>query len=295
MVDVPALLGRAAEAVRSLMADRMHELTVLCEQGGLRVEADPTRLEQVLFNLLHNAAKYTDRGGHVWLTAGREGAQVVLRVRDTGTGIDPAMLPAVFDPLVQAERRLDRSQGGVGIGLALVRKLAELHGGTAEAFSEGPGRGSEFAVRLPAPAGGPRTEAGDRPQKGPGLAGPARRVLVVDDNRDAADSLGALLGLAGQDVRVVYDGPSALALAATFRPEVAFLDVGMPGMDGHELARRLRREPGLERAVLVALTGWGQEEDRRRTRDAGFDHHLVKPASTAALQQVLAEVRPPLP
>ncbi len=294
MVEVAGLLARAVEAVRPLLDERRHELTVAASPVGLRVEADPTRLEQVLFNLLHNAAKYSDPGGHVWLTAGREGAEVVLRVRDVGAGIAPAMLPFIFDPLVQAERRLKRSQGGVGIGLALVRKLAELHGGTAEATSAGPGQGSEFVVRLPAPAEGPIDQGVSGPhEEGTLPTVPPRRVLVVDDNCDAADSLGLLLKLAGQDVRVAYDGASALALARDFRPALAFLDVGMPGMDGHELARRLRQEPALAGAVLVALTGWGQEEDRRRTREAGFDHHLVKPASPNALQRLLAELRPP--
>jgi CheY-like chemotaxis protein len=217
----------------------------------------------------------------------------VLRVRDNGTGIAPELLPRVFDLFVQAERRLDRSQGGLGIGLTLVKRLVELHGGTIDAFSAGPGRGSEFVVRLPALA-----EAAEPPQAGredpatSATAPSARRILVVDDNRDAAESLAMLLRLESQEVRLAFDGPTALRVAGEFRPQVVFLDIGMPGMDGYEVARRLRQQPGLGGATLVALTGWGQEGDRRRSQEAGFDHHAVKPVELAALHRLLADAGP---
>ena len=286
-VDVAAVLGRTAEAVRPLLEERRHELTVSLPAGPLWVEADPTRLEQVLTNLLNNAAKYTDPGGHVWLSAARDGGEVVLTVRDTGIGIAPDVLTRVFDLFVQAERRLDRARGGVGIGLTLVRKLVELHGGTVEARSAGPGKGSEFIVRLPA-AIDPAGRELRQPSGGEAPRLPRRRVLVVDDNPDAADSLALLLRLAGQDARPAYDGPSALKLAAELRPDVVFLDIGMPGMDGYEAARRFRQMPGFADVLLVALTGWGQEEDRRRSAEAGFDRHLVKPVEPADLEGLLA-------
>jgi two-component system CheB/CheR fusion protein len=290
-VDVAAVIGRAVEAVRPLIEDRRHELTVSLPGGPLRVEADPTRLEQVLANLLNNAAKYTDPGGRVWLSAARDGDEVVLRVRDTGIGIAPELLPRVFDLFVQAERPPDRSQGGVGVGLTLVKKLVELHGGRVEAASAGPGRGSEFVVQLPALAD---ERDGERPRGPGGTAAPlpCRRILVVDDNRDAADGLALLLRLAGQDVRAAYDGPSALAQARDFQPALVFLDLGMPAMDGYEVAWRLRQEPGLGGVRLVALTGWGQAEDRQRSKQAGFDHHLVKPVEPDTLEKVLVSFQP---
>jgi CheY-like chemotaxis protein len=287
-VDLAAVLQRAVEGVRPLLEERGHHFTLSLPPESLRVEGDPTRIEQVLTNLLNNAAKYTDPGGRICLLAGREGDAIVLRVWDTGIGIAPDMLPRIFDLFVQAERRLDRSQGGIGIGLTLVRRLVELHGGSVEASSAGLGRGSEFVVRLPALAvesPSRQTEAGGGRRPASGLA--HQRVLVVDDNVDAADSLVMLLRLAGQEVRVAYDGATAVLIAQAFRPQVVFLDLGMPGMDGYDVARQLREDPELKRAVLVAMTGWGQEEDRRRSLQAGFDYHLVKPAELKELEQVL--------
>jgi PAS domain S-box-containing protein len=292
-MDVAAVLRRSVEAVRPLIEERRHELTLALPAGALRVEADPTRLEQVLTNLLNNAAKYTDPGGRIGLTAERAGDEVVVRVRDTGIGIAPGMLPRIFDLFVQAERRLDRAQGGVGIGLTLVKKLVELHGGRIEAASGGLGQGSEFVVSLPALADERPCERGRAAEQGEAAALPCRRILVVDDNQDAADSLGLLLRLAGQDVRTAYDGPSALDQVQAFRPALVFLDIGMPGMDGYEVARRLRQQSDLKDVVLVALTGWGQEEDRRRSREAGFDRHLVKPVEPSALEALLADVTKP--
>jgi signal transduction histidine kinase/ActR/RegA family two-component response regulator len=286
-VEVAPLLARTAEALRPQAEERDHELTIAVPAGPLRVEADPARLEQVVTNLLTNACKYTDPGGHIWLSAERDGGEAVLRVRDTGIGIAPEMLTRVFDLFVQAERRLDRAQGGVGIGLTLVQRLVEMHGGTVRATSPGLGRGSEFVVRLPALAEPAPDRAARREENGGPAAAPRRRVLVVDDNVDAADSLVLLLRVSGQEVRVAYDGPTALLIAEAFRPQLVLLDIGMPGMDGYAVAQRLRRQPGLEGVTLVAVTGWGQEEDRQRSHEAGFDHHLVKPADPAALQRLL--------
>jgi CheY-like chemotaxis protein/two-component sensor histidine kinase len=291
-VDLASVVERTVEAIRPLLEDRQQELRVDLPPEPLRLEADPTRLEQVLANLLNNAAKYTDHGGDVWLSARRGGGELVLRVRDTGVGIAPDMLPRIFEPFVQADRVLHQSQGGLGIGLTLVRKLVEMHGGSVTAHSAGPGKGSEFVVRLPAlspkqPSTGD-TSAGQGGE--PVGAAPQRRILVVDDNVDAAESLALLLRMEGYDVRVAHDGPAALAAVEADRPDLVFLDIGMPVMNGYDVARRLRQRR-LENLVLVAVTGWGQEEDRRRSQEAGFDHHLVKPVEPEALHKLLAGAR----
>jgi CheY-like chemotaxis protein len=250
------------------------------------------RLTQVVGNVLTNAAKYTEPNGRIWLTAKREGDQAVLRVRDNGIGIGPDMLPKIFDLFVQADHAAARSQGGLGIGLTLVKNLVEMHHGTVEAHSAGLGKGSEFVVRLSlsvmAREAPEKREIDGRRQA---VASSGRRLLVVDDNKDAADSLAMLLRMQGHEVRVAHNGPAALELTKGYRPEIVFLDIGMPGMDGYEVARRLRRQPGLENVRLAALTGWGQEEDRRRTAEAGFDHHLVKPVESSALQALLADLK----
>jgi PAS domain S-box-containing protein len=290
IVDLASVVQRTVEAGRPLIDDRHQTLTVDLPSEPLRLEADPTRLEQVFANLLNNATKYTDQGGHIKLSARQEGGELVLRVRDTGAGIAPEMLAHIFEPFVQADRVLHQSQGGLGIGLTLVRRLVEMHGGTVTAHSEGPSKGSEFIVRLPAlspkqPISATRT-AGD----GGAVVGaaPRRRIIVVDDNVDAAESLAMLLRMEGHDVRVAHDGPAALSAVEANPPDLVFLDIGMPVMNGYDVARQLRRQPGLENLVLVAMTGWGQEEDRRRSQEAGFDHHLVKPAEPEALRQLLA-------
>jgi len=287
-VDISALVNRTVEASRSQIEERRHELTVSFPPEALWVRGDPTRLEQILMNLLSNACKYTDVGGHIWLSAAQEGAEVVLRVRDTGIGISPEMLPRIFDLFVQAERRLERSQGGVGIGLTLVQKLVNLHRGTVQAFSAGLGQGSEFVVRLPAEVSAPaRDDPRSEDAKEIRQSVPRLQILVVDDNADAAESLATLLNLEGHDVRVAFDGAPAVQMASTERPDIIFLDIGMPGMDGYQVARRLRQQPDLRNLFLVALTGWGQEEDKRRSREAGFDAHLVKPAEPSMLQELL--------
>jgi signal transduction histidine kinase len=281
--ELAAVVARAVEAARPNIEGRRQELSVTLLPQRLHVEADPIRLAQVVSNLLNNAAKYTPEGGRIWLAVQREGDEAVLSVRDTGIGIPDEMLSRIFDLFTQVDRTLDRAQGGLGIGLTLVKSLVELHGGSVQAFSKGPNTGSEFVVRLPLL---PDTQP-PQPARGEGnsQAAPSlpRRILVVDDNVDAAESLGKWLEHTGHEVRISHDGDAALEMARTYQPEVVLLDIGLPRMDGYEVARRLREEPATEHALLVALTGWGQAEDRRRSREAGFDHHLTKPADPETL------------
>jgi signal transduction histidine kinase len=290
-VDVATVFARAVETSRPLIDARRHHLTVGLPPEPLRIQGDPVRLAQVVANLLNNAAKYTEEGGQIWLTAGREGGEAVLRVRDTGVGIAADMLASVFEPFTQADRSLDRSQGGLGIGLTLVRRLVEMHGGRVQVASAGPNQGSEFAVRLPLLAEYHPAEAVTNGTQQPHAGGPRYRVLVVDDNADAANSLTVLLRVAGHEVRACYDGPAALEAANTFLPEVVLLDIGLPGMDGYEVARRLRGQVGKEKVLLIALTGYGQEDDLRRSREAGFDHHLVKPVDPTTLTTLFTSLR----
>jgi two-component system CheB/CheR fusion protein len=294
--ELSAILTRAVETSRPLIEANRHTLTVSIPPDSIRVIADPTRLEQVFANLLNNAAKYTERGGSVALIVERHGDVVAVRVRDTGFGIPAEVLPHVFDLFMQADRTLDRAQGGLGIGLTLVKALVEMHGGTVTAHSAGLGKGSEFVVQLPVvkdKGQGTKGEA-ESPTPGPSPFGlrPSRRVLVVDDNRDAAESLGMLLRLWGHEVRTAHDGRSGLKAALSYRPQVVLLDIGLPGLDGYEVARRLREEFG-GAALLVAMTGYGREEDRRRAEEVGFDAHLTKPADPAALRSLLAGWTPP--
>jgi signal transduction histidine kinase/DNA-binding response OmpR family regulator len=287
-VDAAEVAAGAVEISRPLIDDRRHLLTVSAPPRPLRLEADPTRLEQVLSNLLNNAAKYTDPGGRITLTVGREGGAAVFRVCDTGHGLSPEMLARVFEPFTQVDRSLDRAQGGLGLGLALVKRLVELHGGAVEAHSPGLGRGSEFVVRLPAlPEGAPAPPA---ESNGRAAAPAPARVLVVDDNVDAAESLALYLRATGCEVCVAHDGPSALQAAESFRPAAALLDIGLPHMDGYELAGRFRARPGGEGVLLVAVTGYGRPEDRARAREAGFDHHFTKPVEPEALDRLLADL-----
>jgi signal transduction histidine kinase/DNA-binding response OmpR family regulator len=286
-VEVSAVVQRAVEVSRPLLDSRLHELTLTLPSQPVWVKADAVRLAQVLSNLLNNAAKYTEKRGKVWLSAERVGAEVVFRVRDNGVGIPPDMLSSVFDLFTQVKRSSDRSQGGLGIGLTLVRRLVEMHGGTVQAHCAGLNQGSEFVVRLPiladmeAPATTPTTAD-------PAIANGHQRILVVDDNVDVTESTGMLLRQIGLDVRLAHDGPAALAVAGAFKPHVVLLDIGLPGMDGYEVARRLRQQFGSGTPLLVALSGYGQEEDRQRSHEAGFDHHLVKPATLIELTAILS-------
>jgi signal transduction histidine kinase len=286
-VELAAVVNQAAETVRPMLEERRHVLAVALPAQPVCLRGDPTRLAQVFGNLLHNAAKFSDDGGRIALTAAREGGRVVVRVRDSGVGMAAEVLPHIFEPFTQGDRSLDRAQGGLGVGLTLVRRLVELHGGTVEAHSDGPGKGSEFVVRLaeaPAPAA-PSPDGRRAPAAGPSPGG--RRVLVVDDNGDAAESLALLLRLAGHEARVAHDGPGALKEAEAFPPDAVLLDIGLPGMDGYEVARRLRRLEGARSATLVAVTGYGQDDDLRRSKEAGFDHHLIKPVDPSTLYDLL--------
>ncbi|HYG55149.1 MAG TPA: PAS domain S-box protein [Burkholderiales bacterium] len=286
-VELATVVARAVETVQPLIDVQGHHLELDLPYESLLVDADAVRLAQVISNLLTNAARYTEPRGQIRLAAERQGDEAVLRVRDNGIGIAPEMLSQVFDLFVQGDHAFARAQGGLGIGLTLVKNLTQMHGGTVEAHSGGPGKGAEFVLRLPLvdrQPGEVGEPGGERPHES---SARGRRVLIVDDNRDAAVSLATLLRHQGHDVQVAHDGPSALTLASSFVPYLVFLDLGMPDMDGYEVARRLRHQPGLESVVLVALTGWGQEEARRRTAAAGFHHHLVKPPEPSAVARIL--------
>lgn len=292
-VDLGSVVARAVEAVRPMMEQHGHAFETTPPPGPLTLRADSARLEQVLVNLLNNAAKYTADGGRITLRADREGEWAVVRVRDTGVGIAPEMLSSVFDLFTQVDHSLDRAQGGLGIGLTLVRTLVELHGGKVEAASEGLGRGSEFTIRLPL-AAAPAPSADPRPPEAPAADGvPTRplRILLVEDHPDGAEVLASLLGHWGHQVEAVVDGAQALDALAAGRPDVVLMDLGLPGMSGFEVARRIREIDGDARgAFLVALTGYGQEEARRKSSEAGFDLHLVKPVDPEELRQVLSRV-----
>jgi len=291
-VELARVVESALETSRPDI-DRFHQrLTVRLPSKPVWMYADATRVAQVLANLLNNAARYTPDGGGIWLTADRDNGHVVVRVRDTGIGLSAAMLPRVFDIFAQADPGLDRTEGGLGIGLTLVKSLVDMHSGTVEARSAGVGQGTEFIVRLPVGSEGrPRpVEA----EPAPPVSAPAsRRILVVDDNLDTVESLALLLHLMGHEVHTAGDGPSALEAALADPPDLVLLDIGLPGMNGYEVAVRIRKQPELKDTILVAITGWGQEEDRRRAREAGFDHHLTKPADPAVLQKLLADVGVP--
>jgi two-component system CheB/CheR fusion protein len=295
-LDLATVIHSALETSEPLIEAGRHELTVSLPDQPLDVTGDPARLSQVLANLLNNAAKYTADGGHIRLTARREGNQVVVRVRDNGAGIASEVLPHVFEMFMQSGQLQDRSEGGLGIGLTLVRRLVELHGGSVTVHSNGPGTGSEFVVRLPAAPDAPdsRPLRRQEPEEEKAPVSPPRRILVVDDNRDAAESLVTLLQIAGHEVRLAHDGPRALATAREFLPDVVLLDIGMPGMSGYQVAQRIREEPELRHVTLIAQTGWGQEEDRRRAQAAGFDHYLVKPLVPRQLHELIARLPAPL-
>jgi PAS domain S-box-containing protein len=289
-VELAAVVESAVETSRPLIEEMGHKLEVTIPKQPIVLEADPTRLAQVISNLLNNAAKYMQRGGTIRVHAERIDGAAVISVTDTGIGIPANMIERIFDMFTQVDGSLERSHGGLGIGLTLVKRLVEMHGGTVEAHSAGVNQGSEFVVRLPAVVG-LLTEAPSTDRVGQ-AAGAKRRILVVDDNENAAKVLGMLLTALGNDVRTTFDGFTAIELAETFLPEIILLDIGMPKLNGYETARRIREQPWGKNMVLAALTGWGQEEDKRRTREAGFDHHFVKPVEPAILQKLLAEYEP---
>ena len=289
-VEVGAVVRRAVESVRRLIDERRHRLEVTTAPGPLWIQADPVRLEQVLVNLLENAAQFTPPGGRIRLDTRREADRVVLEVGDDGAGIPPEILPRVFDLFAQGDRTPDRSEGGLGIGLTVVRKLVELHDGTVSARSEGPGKGSAFVVTLPAaeaPAQLPPPAPAPVPP--PANADPRRtRILIVDDNQDLARGMARLLELLGHDAEVAYDGPEGIEAARRYQPDVILLDIGLPGLDGYFVARALRQE-GFGETLIIAISGYGQEEDRRRSLEAGMDHHLTKPVDIKAITALIAQ------
>ncbi len=284
-VDVLAAANQAIEEARPVIDSQEQQLSVSLPPEPVWVDADPTRLAQIISNLLTNAAKYTDKGGRLSLTVQPNGKEVAIHVRDTGMGIAPEMLSKIFDLFTQVDQSLDRSRGGLGIGLALVRSLVELHQGTVSAYSAGLGHGSEFVVRLPTIAAKPT----DRPARFQPTEVAARRVLVVDDNHAAADAIGKLMAMVwGHEVKLAHNGHDALELAQQFQPQLILMDIGLPGMNGYEVAERLRARPEFHHTLLVALTGYAQEEDRQRSLSKGFDEHLVKPVSIEDLQDLFA-------
>ena len=288
-VELASVVRQAAEASRPLAERAGHDLSVSLPPEPVYLYADPARLTQVFGNLLNNACKYTEPGGRIRLTAVRQGGEAVVSLKDTGLGIPPDKLAGIFEMFTQIERSLERSQGGLGIGLTLVKRLTEMHGGSVRAYSEGPGRGSEFVVRLPVLVEEPKERVpGSAAEQAPVTR---LRILIVDDNRDATASLAMLLKLTGNETRTAHDGLEAVEAAATFRPDVALLDIGLPKLSGYDVCRRIREQPWGKGMVLIALTGWGLDEDRRLSRDAGFDHHMVKPVDFDALLSLLAELQ----
>jgi signal transduction histidine kinase len=292
-VLLTTLVARAVETVQPLLARQRHDLQLHVSPKPLYIDGDPTRLIQIVGNVLSNAAKYTEAGGRIELTAGESNEQIEIRIRDNGIGIDPQQLPSVFDLFAQAARLDHGNQTGLGIGLALVKRLVELHGGAVEARSDGLGKGSEFLIRFPRLVSGAATVT-PTPLTSERQPTERRRILIADDNRDALESLARLLQLDGHDVFQAADGLQAFAAAADCRPDVAMLDIGMPGLDGYEVARRIRSQEWGRGIFLVAVTGWGQEADRRRSREAGFDSHWVKPLDAKKLAALLSAL-PPLP
>ncbi len=297
-VDIATIVAFAIETSRPVLETDHHRLSIALPPDAVYVDADPIRMAQVLSNLLNNAAKYTKPGGQIRLAAASEGPEVVFRVRDNGIGIPPEMLSGIFDLFAQVDHSLDHSQGGLGLGLTLVRSLVEMHGGSVQALSEGLSQGSEFIVRLPVldrtqvqaetPKTVPDTTTGRKEQS----RAPALRVLVVDDNVSSAQSLAMVLKLDGHEVQVTHDGGGALEAVRRFHPEVVLMDIGLPGMDGYEVARRLRQDAELAAgiALLAAVTGYAEDEARRRSREVGFDHHLVKPVDPDGVLALLASL-----
>jgi PAS domain S-box-containing protein len=291
-LDLRAIAELAIEASLPFIAAGRHEFTSHLPDGPVWVDGDSSRLSQVMSNLLNNAAKYTAEGGRIKLSLSTEGVHAVVCVEDNGVGIPSDMLNEVFDMFTQVNRTLDRAQGGLGIGLSLVRRLIELHGGEVVAHSKGLGFGSAFTVRLPLMSPTETTQPDSQTLKTESPKTSRLRILVIDDIPDVADVMKMLLDLEGFDTQVAYSGPAALELAKQFSPDVIFCDIGLPEMDGHEIARRMRADPAIASAVLIALTGWGAEGELRKTRESGFDFHMVKPVDANALLQLLSQIEP---
>jgi signal transduction histidine kinase/ActR/RegA family two-component response regulator len=296
------VIQSALDATAGYFETRHVQLAVTLPDEPVRLHADATRLAQVFLNLLHNAAKFTDAGGRVTFVAEREGDELVVTVTDTGVGIQKSKMPLIFEMFAQVDQTLERSTSGLGVGLSLARRLVELHGGTIEASSDGLGMGTRFKVRLPAPkavenaptleseAGGIERMARAAVVEGNGASGEPRRILLADDNEDFIESFATMLRDMGHEVHCASDGAEALEMASAVRPDIAFLDIGLPKMNGYDLARRIRALPTAERMVLVAVTGWGQENDRQRAREAGFHHHMIKPVEPEGIQAILRSV-----
>jgi signal transduction histidine kinase/ActR/RegA family two-component response regulator len=288
-VDLESVVRNAVETSKPILVAAQNDLNLDLPSEPVLLDADPVRLAQVFSNLLNNAAKYSEPGGRISLVARQTGDELTVRVSDTGIGIEPGKLSQIFDMFVQLDASEQQVQSGLGVGLTLVQRLIQMHGGTIEARSEGTGKGSEFVVRLPAPAQSTQvslaaTTISEARQT------VRRRILVVDDNLDSAESMAMMLTLSGHEVATAHDGMEAVKLAAEFQPEVAFLDLGMPRLDGYEAARSIRQQSWGKEIVLVALTGWGQQEDKRRSREAGFDAHLVKPIDFGELEELVADI-----
>ncbi|MFL6665501.1 MAG: ATP-binding protein, partial [Rhizobacter sp.] len=287
-IDLRAVIAHSVETAQPFIDARNHVLTVQLPDTPVWLQGDFSRLSQVVSNLLHNAAKYSDDGGRIRLELSADGGQALVVVRDNGIGIDAALLPRIFDLFQQGARSLDRIQGGLGVGLTLARRLVELHGGRVEASSAGPKKGAEFRVTIPCVSVVPRDQGDELPATDvPHSKG--RRILIVDDNQDAADSIAQYLQLEGHEVKTVGDGAQALSSVPVFAPQIVVLDIGLPGMSGYEIARRMRKLPATRDVLLVALTGYGQKEDQQRAMEAGFDRHFVKPTDPRVLVQLIAE------
>jgi len=289
-VELTRIIDQAVEASRAQYRSMDQELTVSLPSEPVYLNADPTRLAQVVGNLLNNAHKFTDVGGRISVAVEREGAQVVIRVKDTGVGIAAEHLAGIFEMFTQVESSLERSRSGLGIGLTLVKTLVEMHGGTVEAHSDGPGRGSEFVVRLPVLRDVPESLSPAAPEHLDASPVVRRRVLIVDDNRDAAEWLATLLSLSGHETHIALDGDQAVKAAERLLPDAILLDIGLPRIDGYEVCRRIREQPWGRGLMIVALTGWGQEEDRQKSKEAGFNTHLVKPVDDEVIMNLLASL-----
>jgi CheY-like chemotaxis protein/anti-sigma regulatory factor (Ser/Thr protein kinase) len=285
-LDLAEVVQQAVETSRKLIEARRHELSVTLPEEPIRIEGDFTRLAQVVLNLLDNAAKYTDKGGKIWLTVEKTLETAVIRIRDTGRGIDATALKSLFDLFFQADRNLDRSDGGLGIGLSLVKSLVQMHDGTVEAHSAGRGKGSEFVVCLPCMTA-TSVERSTEKAVAPVTPSSRLRILVVDDLRDSANSMALLLQLEGHEVLTAHDGRQAVEIALRERPDVVLLDIGLPELNGYQACKAMR-EGGLAETLIVAMTGYGQDQDRRRSQQAGFDAHLVKPLDLLAIRELLA-------